>query len=82
MIADKVTTEALRAMAMGETKVFHLPDSDAIDSGKALAYRIIHSERCRFKASSDYTEMTLTLTKLPYNYDRPRVKNRRRPDRR
>lgn len=60
-----VTSEALRNMAMGETLTFNLPSADAINSGKAIAYRVQHSLRCKFTVSSDYAGNRLTITKRP-----------------
>ena len=59
----KVTSEALRKMAIGEPRTFDLPDADAINSGKAIAYRLQNSLRCKFSAESDYVNNRLTLTK-------------------
>lgn len=63
MEKKKVTSEALRKMKMGQTVTFELPDADAVNSGKAIAYRLQHSLRCKFSAVSDYTNNRLTLTK-------------------
>lgn len=67
MTKDKVTSEALRKMEVGETAIFSLPDASAINSGKAIAYRLGPVLRCRFRAASDFINNTLTLTKLPYD---------------
>lgn len=67
MIKDKVTSEALRKMEVGETVVFGLPDASAINTGKAIAYRLGPMLRCKFRAASDFINNTLTLTKLPYD---------------
>lgn len=61
----KVTTEVLRNMAIGKPVTFDLPDADAINTGKAIAYRLQHSLRCKFSAVSDYANNQLTLTKIP-----------------
>lgn len=61
----KVTTAALRDMEMGETRNFTLTSADAINTGKALAYRAQYSLGCRFSAESDYINNTLSITKLP-----------------
>jgi hypothetical protein len=63
MEKTKVTSDALRKMEMGQTVTFELPDADAINSGKAIAYRIQNSLRCKFTAVSDYANNRLTLTK-------------------
>lgn len=60
---EKVTSEALRRMEMGETVTFELPNADAINTGRAIAYRLQHSLRCRFTAYSDYANNLLAITK-------------------
>lgn len=59
----KVTSEALRKMEIGQTLTFDLPDADAINTGKAIAYRLQNSLRCKFSATSDYVNNRLTITK-------------------
>lgn len=63
MEKTKVTSAALRKMEIGQTVTFDLPDADAINSGKAIAYRLQNSLRCKFSAVSDYANYRLTLTK-------------------
>lgn len=63
MEKKKVTSEALRKMEIGQTVTFELPDADAINSGKAIAYRLQNSLRCKFSAISDYVNNRLTITK-------------------
>lgn len=63
MEKKKVTSEALRKMEIGQTVTFELPDANAIDSGKAIAYRLQNSLHCKFSAVSDYANNLLTLTK-------------------
>lgn len=60
---QKVTTEVLRKMAIGQTITFDLPDAEAINSGKTIAYRLQYSLRCKFSAVSDYANNRLTITK-------------------
>lgn len=52
-------------MGMGETITFRLADANAINTGKAMAYRLQYSLECKFTAASDYINNTLTLTKNP-----------------
>lgn len=59
----KVTSELLRKMEIGQSITFELPDADAINTGKAIAYRLQNSLLCKFRASSDYANNRLTLTK-------------------
>ena len=63
MEKKRVTSDALRKMEIGQTVTFDLPDADAINSGKAIAYRLQHSLHCKFGAISDYTNNRLTITK-------------------
>lgn len=63
MEKKKVTSEALRKMEIGRPVTFELPDADAINSGKSIAYRLQNSLRCKFSAVSDYANNRLTLTK-------------------
>lgn len=65
MEKKKVTSDALRKMKIGRTVTFKLPDADAINSGKAIAYRMQHSLQCKFTAVSDYANNLLTITKSP-----------------
>lgn len=60
---QKVTTEVLRKMAIGQTITFDLPDAEAINSGKTIAYRLQYSLHCKFSAVSDYVNNRLTITK-------------------
>lgn len=60
---EKVTRDALRAMAVGETRTFELPDAQACDNGKSTAYQMQNLLRCRFSVSTDYVNNRLTITK-------------------
>lgn len=63
MEKKKVTSGALRKMEIGQTFTFELPDADAINCGKAIAYRLQNSLCCKFSAISDYVNNRLTITK-------------------
>lgn len=63
MEKNKVTSEALREMQIGQTLTFDLPDADAINTGKAIAYRLQNSLGCKFSAVSDFANNKLTITK-------------------
>lgn len=63
MAEQKVTSDALRKMEIGQTLTFDLPDAEAINSGKAIAYRLQYSLKCKFSAVSDYVNNRLTITK-------------------
>lgn len=60
---DRVTRDALRAMAIGETRSFELPNAQACDNGKSVAYQMQNLLRCRFSVSTDYVSNRLTITK-------------------
>lgn len=62
---EKRFTDVLRNIAMGKSKTFKLESSMAINSCKAIAYRLQYDLGCKFSAESDYINRTLTLTKLP-----------------
>lgn len=64
-VQEKLTREELRALKMGETKTFYLPDVAAIMSAAVNAAQTGAIDRCRFACSRDYVNMTLTVTKLP-----------------
>jgi len=63
MEVEKVTREDLRGMQMGETKVFDLPNAQACDNGKSVAYQMQNLLGCKFSVSTDYTSNKLTITK-------------------
>ncbi len=63
MNCEKVTVEALRDMAAGETVVFQLPSPMAVGSGQTLTYKMQHMLGCRFTTKGDYAACTLTVTK-------------------
>ncbi len=62
-MATKVTREELRAMKMGETRTFDLPNAKQCDAGKATAYQTQNILRCKFSVSTDYCNNKLTITK-------------------
>ena len=66
----KVTSEALRKMPVGQPVRFELPKKDpylskSANSGKSIAYRLQRELGCKFKASTDFDNAVLTITKLP-----------------
>ena len=62
---EKVTREHLRAMAVGETRTFTLPNAQACDNGKTTAYQVQNLEHCRYSVQTDYVNNQLTITKNP-----------------
>lgn len=62
-VKGKVTAAVLREMEPGKSITFELPDADAVNTGKAIAYRMKHILKCRFKCVSDFETNKLTITK-------------------
>jgi 3-phenylpropionate/cinnamic acid dioxygenase small subunit len=62
---EKVTREHLRAMNVGETRTFTLPNAQACDNGKATAYQVQNLEHCKYSVQTDYVNNRLTITKNP-----------------
>lgn len=67
---DKVTSDALRAMAVGKTVAFRLPAKEphlsrAVNSGKTIAYRLQRELGCKFTALTDFDNAVLIITKNP-----------------
>lgn len=62
---ERVTREILRAMRMGETRTFDLPNAQACDNGKSTAYQMQNILQCRFTVSTDYVNNRLSITKNP-----------------
>ena len=58
-MAERITRDALRAMGMGETRTFDLPNAQACDNGKSVAHQL------QFSVSTDYVNNRLTITKSP-----------------
>lgn len=65
---NKVTSDALREMAVGETRIFDLlgdneAQAKAANSGKAIAYRLQWELGCKFTAQIDRVNSKLIITK-------------------
>lgn len=65
---EKVTSDALRKMAIGSTAVFRLPQSEpylsrAANSSKSIAYRLQRELRCAFQITTDFDNAVLIITK-------------------
>ncbi|WP_290096995.1 hypothetical protein [uncultured Duncaniella sp.] len=68
MEKKKVTSDALRKMEIGQTVTFELPQTEpylsrAVNSGKAIAYRLQRELDCKFTAVTDFDNAILTITK-------------------
>lgn len=60
---EKVTREELRNMGFGESREFELPNAQACDNGKSVAYQMQNLLGCKFSVTTDYPTNTLTITK-------------------
>lgn len=60
---EKVTMEALRAMAMNSTREFHVGDSAGIYSAQASAYRAQNLLGCKFTTVAKHELGVITITK-------------------
>ena len=65
MKTDKVTREDLRAVRVGESRTFELPDYAAVLSAKSSAYAFGRIDGCRFVCSAEPERPVLTITKMP-----------------
>lgn len=63
MKVEKVTREELRNMEMGESREFELPNAQACDNGKSVAYQMQNLLGCKFSVMTDYTANKLTISK-------------------
>lgn len=64
MKQGRVTRDDLRAIPKGQTRTFELPSAAACDSGKSMAYQMQNILSCKFTCETNYTENTLTITRL------------------
>ena len=62
---DKVTSEDLRAIHMGESRTFELPTYAAVESARASAYAVGRVEGCRFTYSVEPDKNVITITRMP-----------------
>ena len=65
MQLERITREDLRAIRMGESRVYELPSYGAILSAKASAYALGRVEDCRFECSTEPDKNVLTITRMP-----------------
>lgn len=65
MKVDKITREDLRAIRMGESRVFELPDYAAVMSARTSAYVLGRIEGCRFILNTEPEKNVLTITRMP-----------------
>lgn len=60
---ERVTTQMLRDMPVGQELKVQLPDAGAILNAKSLTYRTAHLLGCKFEVRTDYQKGELVITK-------------------
>ncbi len=65
MQLERITREDLRAIKMGESRIYELPSYGAILSARATAYATGRIEGCRFVLSAEPEKNVLTITRMP-----------------
>jgi hypothetical protein len=65
MKVERITREDLRAIRMGESRVFELPDYAAVMSARTSAYVLGRIDGCRFVISTEPDRNAITITRMP-----------------
>lgn len=65
MKLERITREDLRAIKVGESRVYELPTYEAIISAKASAYALGRIEGCRFVFRTEPEKNVITITRMP-----------------
>lgn len=65
MKIERITREELRAIRIGESRVYELPTYDAVISAKASAYALGRIESCRFLFKTEPDRNVVTITRMP-----------------
>jgi hypothetical protein len=65
MQLERITREDLRAIRIGESRVYELPTYDAVLSAKASAYALGRAEGCRFVFRTEPDRNVITITRMP-----------------
>ncbi len=60
---EKVTREDLRQIPDGGSRTFALPNAQACDNAKTVAYQYARILGCKFRARTDYDHSRVTFTK-------------------
>ena len=65
MKLERITREDLRAIKLGESRVYELPTYGAILSARATAYATGRIEGCRFIFKTEPDRNVITITRMP-----------------
>lgn len=65
MKLERITREDLRAIQIGESRVYELPSYEAVMSAKASAYMLGRIDGCRFSFRTEPDSNTVTITRMP-----------------
>ncbi len=63
-MTEKVTREDLRAIPVGASRTFGLPNAQACDNAKTVAYQLQRVLGCKFSAKTNYNINSVTFTKF------------------
>ena len=64
MAQEKVTREELRAMRIGQTRIFILMDKKKVTSAKVTTQQLNKEEDLKFMAKPDYEACSISITRL------------------
>ena len=64
MAQEKVTREELRAMRIGQTRIFILMDKKKVTSAKVTTQQLNKEEGLEFMAKPDYEACSISITRL------------------
>lgn len=64
MAQEKVTREELRAMRIGQTRIFILMDKKKVTSAKVTTQQLNKEESIEFMAKPDYEACSISITRL------------------
>lgn len=62
---ERVGTAQLSQIPLGGYRTFRVPDARAIFTAQVQAYRLARVLGCRFSASADFVNNTITITRMP-----------------
>ncbi len=64
MAQEKVTREELRAMRIGQTRIFILMEKKKVTSAKVTAQQLKNEEGLEFMAKPDYEACSISITRI------------------
>ena len=61
---EKPTRNALRAMRVGTTRVFRLPENKFVNTARVMANQLKHEECLVFQVNADYEAKSVCIRRL------------------